>query len=149
MRRIGDGRPRILIEDPRQDEFVEPPVAYVDRWAELTSYSLESDEGDTTITSAYEGDGRRPWWLRCEAIQSTNQLSLWRLAWERSGETVAFRLAPHGNAEATEDAPHFAGSLIIGPRAPLGGSATDSAFVFEFEWRVIGEPEMLTEGLAE
>ena len=109
---------------------------------ELTSCVIEPDKGATSITSAYDGDDAAPWYIKGEAIQSTAASSLWRFTWDHSGEVVGFTLAPNGNTTATADEPILAGKLTIGPRPQLGGAASDKTFVFDFDWRLSGEPTL-------
>lgn len=107
---------------------------------ELTECVIETDGGGTLITSAYEGSDAEPWFIRGEAVQSTAVGSLWRLAWDRSGERLAYAFAPNGNAQATADEPILRGVLTVGPRPQLGGAASAKTFVFAFDWALTAEP---------
>lgn len=113
-----------------------------DYWADISSYLLDNEEADsdvTTFADAAEG-GARQFRLTGSAIQSTDTASFWRYVWENTGEDVAFTLAPHGNATATEAQPHFVGTVTIGPKPAIGGEAGTGSFTFDFEWDVVGEP---------
>ena len=117
----------------------------VDYWADISSYSLTSDEAEadiTTFADASEG-GARQYKLTGSAIQSTDTASFWRMVWEKSGTIIPFTLAPHGNAVATAAQPHFTGSVKVGPRPPIGGDAGNGAFPFDFEWNVEGTPVLV------
>jgi hypothetical protein len=118
------------------------PGGQVERaWmGEMTEAALGPDKGQTLITSACEGDDAEPWYLKGTAAQSAEAVSLWRFTWEHSGEVVGYSFAPMGNGTATANAPILSGLLTVGPKPPLGGSASDAAFSFGFEWRCTGEP---------
>ncbi|MBM7462912.1 hypothetical protein [Microbacterium dextranolyticum] len=114
----------------------------VERWAELTEGHLApEDSDDDSLALPFPV---QQWTLSGEAYQNTRTGALWRFAWDRSGDTVPYVFAPNGNATPTADAPHYVGELQIGPRPALGGAAGDRAFIFEFAWLVVGEPEELT-----
>lgn len=121
-----------------------------DRSADVTSWAIENEEADSdvvTFEDAAEGGGRA-FFLRGSAIQSTETAAFWRYIWENSGEEgVPYTIAPHGNEVPTADEPHFVGTLAIGPKPTIGGEAsTDpkSAFVFDYEFPIDGEPTMDT-----
>lgn len=122
-----------------------------DQSADLISYTVENEaaDSDTVTFEDAENGGGRQFYLRGSAIQSTKSTSFWRYVWENTGETsVPYTIAPHGNAVATEDEPHFTGTLTIGAKPTIGGEAstsTSSAFSFEFEFEIDGEP-VLDEG---
>ena len=121
-----------------------------DRSADIQSWTIENEEADAdvvTFEDAAEGGGRQ-FYLRGSAIQSTQTAAFWRYVWENSGEeNVPYTIAPHGNAVPTADEPHFVGTLTIGPKPTIGGEAsTDpkSAFSFDYEFPIDGEPTMDT-----
>lgn len=115
----------------------------VERWQELTEYRLSPEASDGTPFTAVIPV--QEWWLKGEAYQSTTRGTLWRYTRDHAGETVAYRIAPSGNPTPTADRPHYVGRVIVGPAPELGGSASDRTFLYEFEWRVLGEPEEVTE----
>jgi len=115
----------------------------VERWTELTSYGIKTEEGDRLHLT--DPLGEQVEWLEGEAYQSTQSGSLWRFAREHSGEIVSFRVAPHGNTSPTEDAPHYVGRVTVGPRPDLGGDTSERHFLFSFSWRVLGAVEEVTE----
>lgn len=115
-----------------------------DFWADVTAVTLENEEASSpTITfQDAAGNPERDWKIKGSAVQSLQTSSFWRYAWANTGETVAFRYAPKGNATASADEPHFLGTVKIGPRPTVGGEAGSADFTFEFEWEVEGAPTM-------
>lgn len=116
--------------------------------ADIISWRIENEEADSdviTFEDAAAGEGRQ-FFLRGSAIQSTDSASFWRFVWENTGEDgIAYTIAPHGNAAATESEPHFVGTLRIGPKPTIGGEAstsTQSAFQFDFEFEIDGTPTL-------
>lgn len=121
----------------------------VDVWADVTAVTLENTDKDGGLTTFEDAAGTpgRQYLIKGTAIQSLQTSSFWRYAWANTGQTVAFRYAPKGNAVATADEPHFLGQVKIGPRPTVGGEAgASNEFSFDFEWQVDGEPTM-DEGL--
>lgn len=115
-------------------------------WCDASSVVLDNEESDSDVTTfcdAAEG-GARTWFFTITAIQSTQAGSFWRYLWANSGNEVSFVYAPHGNTTATEDQPHFTGTLKVGPKPSVGGEAgTNTTFTFETRLDVIGEPSMV------
>jgi len=115
-----------------------------DYWADITAWSIDNEEADSdvvTFADAAEG-GARQEFLHITATQSTASGSLWRYAFENVGEEVAFTIAPHGNATATENEPHLIGTVTIGPRPTIGSEANISktyASTFEVTWQIVGQ----------
>ena len=117
----------------------------LDVWADVTAVTLENTDKDGGLTTFEDASGTpgRQYLIKGTAIQSLQTSSFWRYAWANSGQTVAFRYAPKGNATASADEPHFLGQVKIGPRPTVGGEAGASTeFSFEFEWQVDGDPTM-------
>jgi len=116
-----------------------------DYWADVTSVTLENnaqDAGAVTFQDA-AGTGGRQFLIKGSAIQSLQTTSFWRYVWSNSGNTVAYRYAPAGNAVASADQPHFTGTVKIGPKPTVGGEAgASNEFVFDFEWEVQGLPTL-------
>lgn len=116
--------------------------------ADLISWNIENEEADSDVITFEDAaaGGARQFFLRGSAIQSTASTSFWRYVWENTGETgIAYTIAPHGNAVATEAEPHFVGTLKIGPKPTVGGEAstsTSSAFTFDYEFEIDGEPTL-------
>ncbi|MCD5345052.1 hypothetical protein [Agromyces sp. S2-1-8] len=114
----------------------------VDYWGDITQYLLTNEEADSDVTTFEDaaGGGSRDYKLTGAGVQSTDSASFWRYVWDNTGEEVPFTLAPHGNEVPSVAQPHFTGTVKIGPKPDIGGEAGTSAFTFEFEWDVIGEP---------
>lgn len=135
----GNKKPQLTLGTPGTDHS-----------ADVISWTIENDEADAdvvTFEDAANGGGRQ-FYLRGSAIQSTQSAAFWRYVWENSGETeVPYTIAPHGNAVPTADEPHFVGTLTIGPKPTIGGEASasaTSAFSFDYEFAIDGEPTMDT-----
>lgn len=135
----GNKRPLLTLGTPGTDQS-----------ADLISYSIENEEADANVVTFEDAEngGDRQFFLRGSAIQSLATLSFWRYAWESTGETdVPYTVAPHGNPVPSAEEPHLVGTLTIGPKPFVGGEAdTDpkSAFQFDFEWKIDGEPTLDT-----
>ncbi len=113
---------------------------------DLISYSVENEEADSDVVTFEDAasGGARQWFLRVTAIQSTATNSFWTNVWENTGESdIPYTIAPHGNAVATVDQPHFVGTLTYGPKPNFGGEAStsaSSAFTFDYEFKIDGDP---------
>lgn len=117
----------------------------VDHYADITSYLITSEEADSdviTFADAENGGGRQEL-LNFTAIQSLATGSFWRTVWDKTGTTVAFTVAPYGNATPSATQPHFVGTVVIGQRPDLGGEAGDSTFTFEGSWKIVGQTAMV------
>ena len=116
-----------------------------DYWADATSVVLDNEEssaGVTTFADAAAG-GARKFFFTVSAIQSTQAASFWRYVWANTGNTVAYIYAPHGNAEATADQPHFIGTTKVGPKPTIGGAAgLDVDQVFEVRFDIVTGPTL-------
>jgi len=116
--------------------------------SDITAYTIENDEADADVVTFEDAanGGARQFFLRGSATQSTQNAAFWRYVWENSGdEGVPYTVAPHGNAVPSANEPHFVGTLTIGPKPKIGGEANSSAtgaFVFDFEFKIDGEPTM-------
>lgn len=133
----GNKKPTLTLATPGTDQA-----------ADLISYKMEAEKADAdaiTFEDAERGDGF-DWFLRGSAIQSLASASFWRWCWENRGTTaIPFTLAPHGNAEASADEPHFIGTLTVSAPPAIGGEAsTDakSSFQFDYEFKLDAEPTM-------
>jgi hypothetical protein len=122
----------------------------IDQSADVISWAIENDEADAdvvTFEDAANGGGRQ-FYLRGSAIQSTASAAFWRYVWENSGQAdVPYTIAAHGNAVPTANEPHFVGTLTIGAKPTIGGEASSSAtsaFTFDYEFTIDGEPTMDT-----
>src|SRR5690606_24251128 len=88
----------------------------VEYMADVTNVVLENEEAEddvTTFADAATG-GAVDWFFTVELVQSLEGTSFWRYIWENSGSNeIAYTFAPEGNAVASEDAPHFTGTLTM------------------------------------
>lgn len=103
-----------------------------DYWADATSVVLDNEEsnGALTFEDASLG-GARQYFFTVSAIQSTDSSSFWSYLWANTGEIVTYTYAPHGNATATADQPHFTGTVKIGAKPSVGGDAgMTNEFIF-------------------
>lgn len=116
-----------------------------DYWADATNVVLESEDADV-ITFYDASVAGRQFFFTVDAIQSTESGSFWSYVWANSGANdIAFVYAPHGNATATADKPHFEGTLRIGAKPSIGGTAgASTTFTFSTRFDVNGEPELVT-----
>jgi len=115
---------------------------------DATSVVLLNEEGTGTeedvVTFCDAAEGNTvSWFFDVEAITSTDATSFWSFVWDQSGDEVDFIFAPHGNATASTSQPHFTGSLNIGPKPQIGGTA-NTTFVFTKRFNVTGEPLKVT-----
>lgn len=115
--------------------------------ADATDIVLENEEADgdvTTFADAAAG-GSVQWFFTMTALQSTDPTSLWRFLWDSTGDEVTYDFAPHGNAVASATQPHFKGSVTVGSKPSVGGTANET-FTFEVRLDCTGEP-VLDEGV--
>jgi hypothetical protein len=107
-----------------------------DYWADFSSVVLQSEDASSDVNTFYDASlgGRRDFYFTVGGVQSTEATSFWRAMWADAGTEVAFIYAPHGNATASADEPHFTGTVRI-PAAgsfQLGGEASaDGTFSFD------------------
>lgn len=118
-------------------------VGGTDVQADIISAVFDNEEADgdvTTFADAAAG-GARQHFVTVSAIQSTESGSFWSYVWANSGVKAVYRYAPHGNAIATADQPHFLGTLTIGAKPSVGGEAgTKNTYQFETRFDIDGEP---------
>ena len=115
----------------------------VDYWADLSSVTLQSEDAASDVNTFYDASlgGRRDWFFTVSGVQSTfaeaspsTVKSFWRAMWAAAGTEVAFVYAPHGNASASVDEPHFTGTVRIPAQGAfmLGGEASaDGTYSFD------------------
>jgi hypothetical protein len=107
-----------------------------DYWADFSSVMLQSEEAASDVTTFYDASlgGRRDFFFTVSGVQSTESTSFWRAMWADAGTEVAFIYAPHGNATASANQPHFTGTVRLPPQGAvmLGGEASpDGTFSFD------------------
>lgn len=107
-----------------------------DYWADFSSVMMQSEEAAADVNTFYDASlgGRRDFYFTVSGVQSTEAGSFWRAMWADAGSEVAFIYAPHGNATASSDQPHFTGTVRIPAVGSfmLGGEASaDGSFAFD------------------
>lgn len=118
-----------------------------DYWADAIKVELDNEEasGDVTTFEDAAAGGARQFFFTVTALQSTAASSFWRWLWENTGETVPAVYAPHGNAVATADQPHFEGSVTVGPKPKIGGEAgASTTYTFDYRLDCTAEPTLKT-----
>lgn len=112
---------------------------------EVRSVVLQNEEADddaTTFADLASG-GAVQWFFEGEANSDYGTGTLWNYLWTHAGETdVDFVFKPYGNEAASAAKPHFTGTLNVGSKPPVGGTANET-FSFEFRLDVNGEPVMV------
>ncbi len=120
-----------------------------DVWADCSALKLTPEEADAdvlTFEDVQTGD-TASWKLTGTAVQSTDPTSLHTLLYENAGQELPFTYAPHGNEIATPAQPHWTGTAKITLPPEIGGEAdrsTTSAYTFDFELEVVGQPVKVT-----
>lgn len=107
-----------------------------DYWADFSSVVLQSEDASSDVNTFYDAaqGGRRDFYFTVGGVQSTEAASFWRAMWAGAGAEEAFVYAPHGNATASADQPHFTGTVRIPAQGAfqLGGEASaDGTFSFD------------------
>lgn len=107
-----------------------------DYWADFSSVMMQSEDAASDVNTFYDASlgGRRDFYFTVSGVQSTESTSFWRSMWADAGSEVAFIYAPHGNATASSDQPHFTGTLRIPAKGSfmIGGEASaDGTFAFD------------------
>lgn len=117
----------------------------INYWADATSVILDGENMTVPATLCGPPQSVRLYsWFDIEAIQSTDEDSLWTFLLERQGEEFPFVYAPHGNETPETGKPVWTGTLAT-PDAPptLGGQASRSrhhAQVFTTRLYIINGP---------
>jgi hypothetical protein len=107
-----------------------------DYWSDFSSVVMQSEDASADVTTFYDASvgGRRDFYFTVSGVQSTASTSFWRAMWADAGAEVAFIYAPHGNATASSDQPHFTGNLRVPAKGAfqIGGEASaDGTFAFD------------------
>jgi len=98
----------------------------------LTVEGEDKDDSDLTFAEAAAGETTVSS-VAITAIQSTAVGSFWRYCWDNPGKAATLVYAPHGNAVATADKPHFLMEVKLGPRPKIGTEATVAKDRADFE----------------
>ena len=91
--------------------------------ANLVELTLNDAPGDVQTFCEVRPGGE--WKLQLDGVTSGDTASLYRILWANFGTTVAFTIAPNGNATATSSQPHYTGSVIFDQLPPLSLSSGD------------------------
>lgn len=109
---------------------------------DATSVVLENEEADSDLTTFADlaAGGAVQFYFTVNGVADYATGSLWRYLWDNSGTSdVAFIFKPYGNPTATPAKPHFTGTLNVGAKPAVGGTAGDN-FTFEARVDVNGTP---------
>lgn len=119
----------------------------VDHYCDIRQAVMTSEDRSSDDMTFCDTAGDRQHFFNVTANQSTASGSFWRMIWENTGEEVPFVFAPHGNLTASEDEPHFTGTVTIGPKPDLGGQAgRQNTYSFEARFDIDGVPDLVTTG---
>lgn len=94
---------------------------------DATSVNLELGDAPGDVRTFCEVSVGKQWALTLEGITSGADDSLYRVLWANYGTEVAFTIAPHGNATATADQPHYEGTVIFSELPPLALTAGETS----------------------
>jgi len=105
--------------------------------ANLVQLTLDDAPGDVQTFCEVRVGGQ--WSLQLDGIVSGEDTSLYRILWDNFGSTVAFSIAPQGNATASVDAPHYEGNVVFDQLPPLALVSNETA-VFSVTLQVKNTP---------
>jgi len=91
--------------------------------ANLVELTLGDASGDVQTFCEVRPGGE--WKLQLDGVTSGDAASLYRILWANFGTTVAFTIAPNGNASASTSQPHYTGSVTFDQLPPLSLNAGD------------------------
>jgi hypothetical protein len=89
--------------------------------ANMVELTLNDAPGDVQTFCEVRTGGE--WKLQIDGVTSGDAASLYRILWANFGTTVAFTIAPNGNASASTSQPHYTGSVIFDTLPPLSLSS--------------------------
>lgn len=123
-------------------------LATNDFGADVSTITLTNEDADSDVTTFADAaaGGTKQWYFEGTAVTGTNgeTNALWNYLWENTGtDDIAYVYAPHGNAVASTEKPHFTGTVKIGAKPPIGGDA-GTTFTFDFRIDANGEPTLVT-----
>ena len=91
--------------------------------ANLVELTLNDAPGDVQTFCEVRPGGE--WKLQLDVVTSGDAASLYRILWANFGTTVAFTIAPNGNASASTSQPHYTGSVVFDQLPPLSLNSGD------------------------
>lgn len=112
---------------------------------EATSVVLDNedaDEDDVTFAELASGSNVQ-WFFEITATSDYGADTWWTFVWDNAGQDATFTFKPYGNASPTTSQPHFTGTVNVGPKPPLGGTAGET-WTFEKRMDLVGEPTRVT-----
>ena len=89
----------------------------------MVELTLNDAPGDVQTFCEVRPGGE--WKLQLDGVTSGDVASLYRLLWANFGTTVAFVIAPNGNATASTTQPHYTGSVVFDQLPPLSLNSGD------------------------
>lgn len=112
---------------------------------EATSIVLTNEEADNDAVTFYDlsQGGAVTWYFEIEATADYGSSSFWTYLWDNAGSDVAYTFKPYGNTTASASQPHFTGTVTLGPKPSVGGSAGE-VFSFSVRMDCTDEPTRVT-----
>lgn len=130
-------------------------IGTVEHTAECSRIEITSSAGDSDFVSFEDAanGGKREYALEITAKQATDSAALWRYVWANTGDTMAVKVNPHGNATSSTDEPHYTGNVTITePDGTLIGgeakSSTSARQTISVRWVFTAKPTEDTAGTA-
>lgn len=93
--------------------------------ANMVELTLNDAPGDVQTFCEVRVGGE--WSLQLDGITSGEAASLYRVLWDNFGSQVGFIIAPNGNAVATDDEPHYTGTVVFDQVPPLSLMSNETA----------------------
>lgn len=100
-------------------------IGTTDYAPDATRVALELNDAPGDVRTFSEVSVGKEWKLTLEGITSGDSASLYRLLYSNWGSSVAFTIAPSGNAVATTSQPHYTGTVIFDDLPPLDLNSGD------------------------
>lgn len=100
-------------------------IGTTDYAPDATRVSLDLEDAPGDVRTFSEVSVGKEWKLTLEGITSGDSASLYRLLYANYGTSVAFTIAPSGNASASTSQPHYTGTVIFDDLPPLDLNSGD------------------------
>lgn len=107
--------------------------------ANMVELTLDDAPGDVQTFCEVRVGGE--WSLQLDGIVSGEDTSLYRILWDNFGSSVAFTIAPNGNATPTADQPHYIGTVVFDQLPPLSLTSNETS-LFSVTLRVKNTPHL-------
>lgn len=111
---------------------------------------LDNEDADSDlVTFADVINGLdKTWFFLITALPDYAPGSWWSLLWTTPAFTpIPYVFRPYGNDVATQDEPHFTGSVTVDRKPPVGGDA-QAVWAFEARLTCTGAPVRVTTAVA-